>query len=93
LAVTEFAVAVKLPLVAPAATVTDAGTANAALFEESVTVQPPAGAAGDIVTVHADVPPDATEAGAHCTPDTTEVVTDTAEVAEPPFSEAVMVAV
>jgi hypothetical protein len=93
LVVTEPAVAVKVALVAPAAIVTDAGTVNAALFEESTTVQPPADAAGDIVTVQDDVPPEITEAGAHCTPETTDVVIDTAEVAVLPFSEALRVAV
>jgi hypothetical protein len=72
---------VKETLVAPAAMVTDAGTVTAALLEESVTVQPPAGAAGDIVTVHVDLPPEAIEDGVHCSPDTTEVVIATVAVA------------
>jgi hypothetical protein len=80
-------------VVAPAATVTDAGTVRAVLFEESVTVQPPAGAAGDIVTVHDDAPPDITDAGAHCTPEITDVVTVTEAVVVLPFSEAVTAAV
>jgi hypothetical protein len=58
------AVAVKLAVVAPAVTVTEAGTLKAAaLFEESPTEAPPVGAAIDKVTVHRGVPPDATELG------------------------------
>jgi hypothetical protein len=68
LAVTDPAVAVKLPVVAAAATVTDAGTFIAVLFEESATTAPPVGACWERVTVQADVPPDTTDAGAHCRP-------------------------
>lgn len=49
------AVAVKLPVVAPAATVTEAGTVNRALLLESGTLTPPAGAAPDKVTVQVEV--------------------------------------
>ena len=62
--VTVPAVAVKLAVVAPEATVTDAGTANAALFEESPTEDPPVNAARDRVTVQVVVPLEATELGA-----------------------------
>jgi hypothetical protein len=84
---------VNVALPAPAGTVTVAGTVTAALFEESATRQPPVGATGETVTVHDDVEPDATEAGAHCTPETTEVVITTADVAVLPLSDAVTVAV
>jgi hypothetical protein len=93
LVLTEPAVAVNEALVAPAATVADAGTVTAELLEERDTVQPPAGAAGERVTVQDEVAPDVTEAGAHCTPVTTDVVIDTAEVAAPPFNDAVTVPV
>ena len=46
------AVAVKLPVVADAATVTDAGTVSAAWLLLSDTDAPPVGAAFDSVTVH-----------------------------------------
>jgi hypothetical protein len=59
------AVAVKLAVVVPAATVTDAGTVRAALLEESPTDAPPVSAAEVNVTVQAEVAPDATELGAH----------------------------
>jgi hypothetical protein len=65
LAVTVPAVAVKAAVVEPAATVTDAGTVNAVLFEESVTAAPPATAALERVAVQDDVPPDTTDAGVH----------------------------
>jgi hypothetical protein len=57
-AVTDVVVMVNVALVAPAATVTLAGTVAAALLLESVTPNPPAGAADVNVTVPcADVPP------------------------------------
>ncbi len=60
------AVAEKLPEVAPAATVTEAGTENAELLElVSETTEPPVGAAEVSVTVHADVPPALTVTGLH----------------------------
>ena len=49
-------VAVKGAVVAPAATVTEAGTVTAELLLASVTASPPAGAAALSVTVHASVP-------------------------------------
>ncbi len=48
--------AVKFADVAPDATVTDAGTVNAAALLDNVTAMPPVTAACDSVTVHADVP-------------------------------------
>jgi hypothetical protein len=47
------AVALKLALAAPAATVTEAGTVSDALLLASVTVEPPVGAAWASVTVQA----------------------------------------
>ena len=61
------------------------------LFEESVTVKPPLGAAWASVTVQLDVAPDTTLPGEHCNPVTLIGVTVTAAVAEPPFREAVSV--
>jgi hypothetical protein len=67
--VTVPAVAVKLPVVDPAATVTEVGTVSAALLSETAT-EVLAVAAADNVTVHEDVPPDPIEAGEHWSPDT-----------------------
>jgi hypothetical protein len=47
------AVALKLAVVAPATTVTNAGTVSKALLLASVTADPPAGAVWVSVTVHA----------------------------------------
>jgi hypothetical protein len=46
------AVALKVAVVAPAATVTDAGTVSSALLLASVTLEPPVGAVWVRVTVH-----------------------------------------
>lgn len=51
------AVAVKFAVVAPDATVTEAGTVNAAALLDRATAAPPEPAALESVTVHADVPP------------------------------------
>jgi len=85
LAATVPAVAVKFATVAPAATITDAGTVSAALFEESPTEAPPARAARDKVTVQLEVEPDTTEFGEHDTPeiDGASGVTVTEAVAVP----------
>jgi hypothetical protein len=56
-AVTVPAVAVKVAVVNPCATTTDAGTDTAALELESVTVIPPVGAEAEMVTVPCDVCP------------------------------------
>jgi len=64
------AVAVKFAVVAPAATITDAGTVSAALFEESPTEAPPARAADVSVTVQEEVAPEVTELGEHDKPET-----------------------
>lgn len=68
--VTDPAVAVKLPVVEPAATVTEAGTVRAALLPETVTGVL-AVAAADKVTVQGDVVPEAIVAGEHCSPERT----------------------
>ena len=88
------AVAVKLAVVAPEATVTDAGTVRAALFEESPTEEPPADAARDSVTVQVVVPLEATEVGEHVRPEIAAGggVTVTVAVALP-FKVAVTVTV
>ena len=51
LAMVAAAVALKVAVVAPAATVTDAGTVSEALLLASVTLEPPAGAVWVRVTV------------------------------------------
>jgi hypothetical protein len=72
------AVIVKVPVVAPAATVTDAGTvATAALLLDSETMEPPAGAAAPTVTVPWTVAPATTLVVPSDTPDTATVVTGT----------------
>jgi hypothetical protein len=87
------AVAVKFAVVAPAATVTDAGTGRAALFEERLTEAPPVSAADVSVTVQVVVAPDVTELGEQDRPDTAGGgVTVTVEVALP-FRVAVTVTV
>jgi hypothetical protein len=88
------AVAVKFAVVAPAATVTDAATGSAALFEESATEAPPVNAARDRVTVQVEVPPNVTELGEQDKPETAGAggVTVTEAVALP-FSVAVKVTV
>jgi hypothetical protein len=69
LLVTVPGVAVKVAVVAPAATVTEAGTVKAALFEDRPTETPPVGAADDKLTVQPEVAPAATELGEHDTPE------------------------
>ena len=51
LAMDAAAVALKVAVVAPAATVTEAGTVSEALLLASVTAEPPAGAVCDSVTL------------------------------------------
>ena len=88
------AVAVKFAVVAPAVTVTDAGTVRAALFEESPTDAPPVSAAELNVTVQLEVAPEVTELGEQDRPETTGMggVTVTEAVALP-FNVAVRVTV
>jgi len=64
------AFAVKLAVVAPAATVTEAGTVSAVvLLSERLTTVPPLGAVVESVTVQVDVDPDVTLAGAQLSVD------------------------
>ena len=67
---TVAAVTLNVPVVAPAAAVTDAGVVRYELLSDSVTLAPPAGAAPDSVTVQLDVPPDVTLVGEQDRPDT-----------------------
>ena len=85
------AVAAKPTVVEPAAAVTDAGTVRAGLSEESATVDPPAGAACDNVTVQLDVAPETKAAGVHWRLVTVTGAIVSEVVAELPFSEAVTV--
>jgi len=84
-------VAVKLAVVEPAATETEAGTIRAALLLAIATEAP---LAEDKVTVQVDVAPDTTEAGKHCN-DVTVVSGAIVIEAVPalPFNAAVTVAV
>jgi len=88
------AVAVKFAVVAPAATVTDAGTVRAALFAERLTEEPPVNAARFSVIVQLEAEPEATEPGEHDRLDTDggRGVTVT-EAVVLPFSVAVMITV
>jgi hypothetical protein len=63
-------VALKLAVVAAAATVTDAGTVKAGLLLDRVTAAPPAGAAAVRVTVHVLVAFDPRLEGAQVSDDT-----------------------
>jgi len=58
------AVAEKIAVVLPAATVTEAGTVNAAALLDSVTATPPAGAGAPSEAAHVDDPPGLRDAGA-----------------------------
>ena len=84
---TEPAVAVKLAVEEPPATVTDAGVVSNEVLSEIVTVDPPVGAAADSVTVQPKFDPDATLVGEHASLETSTAmgVTMTAAVAELPF--------
>jgi hypothetical protein len=62
-AVTALTVAAKVAVVAPAATVTDAGSETEALLSDNVTAVPPVGAATLKVTVQLDVPAALKEVG------------------------------
>ena len=88
------AVAEKVAVEAPAATVSEAGAVSAALFEEMATETPPAGAVELVVTVQMLLAPEFSEVGAQ-----TSAVTFTSgarlreAVLELPFKAAVMTAV
>jgi hypothetical protein len=62
------AAALNVPLVAPAAMVTEAGTVSVALSSETVTRLPPAGATALSVTVQVAAAPDDTEVGLQASP-------------------------
>jgi hypothetical protein len=84
------ATAVNVPVVLPAATVTDGGTVNAAALLDSITVAP---LVFDNVTGHVEVAPGAMLAGLHVSPFTTVVAGRAiVAVATLPLSPAVMVA-
>ena len=86
------AVAVKLAVVEPAATVTEAGTGSAVLLDETATLEPAVGATCDNVIVQVVLPPEVIVAGVHCKVVTvTGGLTVTDEVAELLFSAAVTV--
>jgi hypothetical protein len=70
LAIEAAAVALKLAAVAPAATVTEAGTVSSALLLASVTLAPPVGAVWVSVTVHALTAPWPRLVGLQDTPET-----------------------
>jgi hypothetical protein len=70
LAIVAAAVALKVAVVAPPATVTDAGTVSAALLLAKVTVDPPAGAVCVKVTVQLLTALCPRLVGLHSTPDT-----------------------
>jgi hypothetical protein len=62
------AVAGKLALVAPAAAVTDAGTVRFALFDDTASTEPPAGAAPLSAAVQFDTPPEFNDVGVQLSP-------------------------
>ena len=85
------AVTLNVPVVAPAATVTDAGVVRYELLSDSVTLAPPAGAAPDSATVQLDVPPDATIVGEHASEEIVTTGDTVTVVVVLPFSVAVTV--
>jgi hypothetical protein len=70
LAIEAAALALKLAVVAPAVTVTEAGTVSRALLLDSVTAEPPTGAVCVSVTVQLLTPLWPRFAGLHTTPET-----------------------
>ena len=62
---TALAAALKLAVVPPEETVTEAGTARAGLLSDTLTTVPPPGAACDKVTVQATFPGGVSELGVH----------------------------
>ena len=85
------AVAVKVAVVLPDVTVTEAGTVNAAALSDNVTVAPPV---FDTDTVQVELPPDTRLAGLQVSPLSTVAVASAMVVVRVlPFSVAVMVAV
>lgn len=72
---TGIVVTVKVAVVDPAATATEAGTLAFALLLERVTVNPPVGAAPVIVTVPVEEAPPVSAFGLSATDDTADAVT------------------
>ena len=70
LAIVAAAVALNVAVVAPAATVTDAGTVSKPLLLAKVTLEPPVGAVWVSVTVHVLTALCPSLVGLHPTPDT-----------------------
>jgi len=89
LLVTVPAVAVKLAVVPPAVTITEAGTVIAALFEERATDAPPASAGDDNVTVQVLIAPETIKLGEHKTLETAGSGVTVTEAAALPFRVAV----
>ena len=69
------AAAVKVAVVAPAGTVTDAGTVSKVLLLASITLEPPLGAAWVKVTVHVLAVPGPRPVGLQATPEMRPVAT------------------
>ena len=82
---------VKVAVVLPVPTATEAGTVNAVALSDSVTVAPPV---FDTVSVQVELPPDPRLAGLQVSPlSTTGATSEMLAVRVLPFSVAVMVAV
>ena len=92
-AATAVVFTVKVAVVAPAATVTLAGTVADALLDASVTTKPPAGAAADKVTVPVLDTPPATDVGFNVTAVSDAAVIVRLAVWDAPESVPVIVAV
>ncbi len=95
LVLTTFAVAVKEPIVLPAATVIEEGTVNRLLLEDSWTVAPPAGATFSNVTEQVELPLEMTVVGKQASAVTVIAagVIVSEATAEVPFSDAVTVTI
>ena len=70
------AVAVKVAVVAPALTTTEAATGSSTLLLERATATPPVGAAAESVTVQLDMPPELNVVGVQASDDTVGAWTD-----------------
>jgi hypothetical protein len=73
------AVAVKVAVVAPAETVTEAGAGSRALLLDRVTAEPPAGAAFERVTVQVEAAPGFRDVGVQVSEETTTGATSATE--------------
>jgi hypothetical protein len=83
------AVAVNVAVEAPADTVTEVGTLTKVLFDDSATIEPPAGAGVEIVTVQVEIAPEIRLVGEHVRLDTVVAVIVSCVAADVPFNEAV----